>query len=366
MRSWTPSAGALALLALACGQAAGQGGWSVDLAAGGSQHEAVSATMGTNSAILGVRFDGVPWLYLSAGAPLDDTGQPWVAAGAGRRLAVGAAPRLTLGADLAAHGYGYRDRALAASGTGATLEGLPFLAVSGPRTRLEAYSGIRHHEVRFEGASAGRSVHESGARLRLAPTLPLALTAEGRYVRAEEDAYPYAGVGAEVALGGGVLWGLAGRWLAGAAESTVWGVGAAVGVGPGLGLRLSLDQDGRDPLYWNAPRRRWSVGLSRSLGPRPASAPAAGLLPIAEAGRVTIRLPVSEADRPPALAGDFTGWEPVPMTRSGDVWTVTLPVGPGVHRYAFRRADGTWFVPAWMPGRTDDGFGGVSVVLVVP
>ncbi len=54
------------------------------------------------------------------------------------------------------------------------------------------------------------------------------------------------------------------------------------------------------------------------------------------------------------------------MAREGRFWTVTLPVRAGVHRYAFRAADGDWFVPASVPGRTDDGFGGVSAIVVVP
>jgi hypothetical protein len=365
MRSWTPLAGALVLAALAGGPAHAQG-WSVDVAAGGSRHEAVTAVVETNSAIVGLRYQGVPWLYLSLGAPLDGTGQSWAAAGAGRRLSARAAPRLAVGADLAAHGYGYQDRVLEASGTGATLEALPFLAVSGLRTRLETYSGVRYHATRFDGVSADRSVHDSGARLHLAPAHRLALTAEGRYVRADGTAHPYLGAGAEVALGPGMLWALAGRWLDEVEPTPVWGVGAAAGLGNGLQLRLSLDQDGRDPLYRNAPRRRWSVGLSRPLGQPPVFPPTAPPVAVAEDGQVTIVLPLAEAAEPPALAGDFTGWEPVEMTLHRGHWTVTLPVGPGVHRYAFRRADGTWFVPEGMPGRTDDGFGGVSAVLVVP
>jgi len=54
------------------------------------------------------------------------------------------------------------------------------------------------------------------------------------------------------------------------------------------------------------------------------------------------------------------------MVRQGDAWVLTLPLGRGVYRYAYRGADGEWFVPEGTPGRQDDGFGGVAAVLIVP
>jgi hypothetical protein len=36
-----------------------------------------------------------------------------------------------------------------------------------------------------------------------------------------------------------------------------------------------------------------------------------------------------------------------------------------VYHYAFRSADGEWFVPASMAGRRDDGMGGHVAMLVV-
>jgi hypothetical protein len=54
------------------------------------------------------------------------------------------------------------------------------------------------------------------------------------------------------------------------------------------------------------------------------------------------------------------------MTLAGGEWTATLVLPRGVYRYAFRRPDGSWFVPEGTPGRTDDGMGGAAAVLVVP
>ena len=46
------------------------------------------------------------------------------------------------------------------------------------------------------------------------------------------------------------------------------------------------------------------------------------------------------------------------MQREGGEWVVRLPLSPGVYHYAFRAANGEWFVPPSTPGRRDDGMGG--------
>jgi hypothetical protein len=104
--------------------------------------------------------------------------------------------------------------------------------------------------------------------------------------------------------------------------------------------------------------------MSRRIGRTPALAlPAALVTPVS--GRVTIRLPLSASDAAPTVAGDFSSWREIPMVRGADGWSVSLPLGPGAYRYAFRRPDGTWFVPEDAPGREPDGFGGFNAVLIV-
>jgi hypothetical protein len=53
------------------------------------------------------------------------------------------------------------------------------------------------------------------------------------------------------------------------------------------------------------------------------------------------------------------------MQQSGDAWTYTTELAPGVYNYAFVDASGKWFVPDGHPGRKDDGMGGAVAVLVV-
>jgi hypothetical protein len=67
-----------------------------------------------------------------------------------------------------------------------------------------------------------------------------------------------------------------------------------------------------------------------------------------------------------AVAGDFSGWQPVNvMTRSkAGVWTVVVPLDPGVHDYAFV-VDGERWVPDPAAPPVNDGFGGVNSRLAV-
>ena len=67
-----------------------------------------------------------------------------------------------------------------------------------------------------------------------------------------------------------------------------------------------------------------------------------------------------------AVAGDFSGWQPVhAMTRSeSGVWTVVVPLDPGVHDYAFV-VDGERWVPDPTAPAVKDGFGGVNSRLAV-
>ena len=67
-----------------------------------------------------------------------------------------------------------------------------------------------------------------------------------------------------------------------------------------------------------------------------------------------------------AVAGDFSGWQPVhAMSRSAaGVWTVVVPLDPGVHDYAFV-VDGERWVPDPTAPGVKDGFGGVNSRLAV-
>lgn len=75
---------------------------------------------------------------------------------------------------------------------------------------------------------------------------------------------------------------------------------------------------------------------------------------------IQFRLDAPQA-RKVALAGNFTDWEPAyTLTRSEPgIWTVVVPLEPGVHDYAFI-VDGERWTPDPMAPAVDDGFGGLN------
>jgi len=66
-----------------------------------------------------------------------------------------------------------------------------------------------------------------------------------------------------------------------------------------------------------------------------------------------------------ALAGGFNGWSTTaePMRRSGDRWTTTIDLGPGMHSYKFVRDGATWVPDPRNTLVEPDGFGSVNSML---
>ena len=58
-------------------------------------------------------------------------------------------------------------------------------------------------------------------------------------------------------------------------------------------------------------------------------------------GMLTFSIRVDVSVGKVSLAGDFTDWQPLRMRRRNDVFSVTVPVGPGTHEYKFV-VDGRW------------------------
>ncbi|HEX6133880.1 MAG TPA: glycogen-binding domain-containing protein [Longimicrobiales bacterium] len=67
-----------------------------------------------------------------------------------------------------------------------------------------------------------------------------------------------------------------------------------------------------------------------------------------------------------ALAGSFSDWQPsYRLQPAGNgVWTVLLPLSPGVHDYGFIVDGEQWVADPYAP-QVDDGFGGVNSRLTV-
>jgi hypothetical protein len=356
-------AGAVALLGAAAPDAHGQA-WSVDLSAGRIDYTAVAADLGTAHLTSTVRYEPAPSTWLSGGGalPLSATDPLWTTAGGGRRWwAPGWSARTALGLDVTADTFLFRDRLVSRSGAGAGVELLPFVRLPAGEGHLDLRAGWRGHVLSHSGTSERRGVFDTGARFSYGG--PWQLVADTKVVYADGTAYPF--------VGGGVVYAPrsqpvhlrvhAGRWVSGALSDVAWDAKLALPLGQQT-FWAGVRQDGSDPLYWNAPRRTWSAGVTRRLGrPRVPAVPAS-----VPAGTATIR--ISARDAPGArlsIAGDINGWQPVAMRREGDGWVVQLSLPAGVYHYAFRAGAGEWFVPASATGRRPDGFGGHVAVLVV-
>jgi hypothetical protein len=339
--------------------------WAVDLSAGRINYP-LATDVGTAHVMGTLRYDPTPWAWLyGAGALPMRAGDPfWTSAGAGGRWmpARWRHRETSVGVDYAAEGFLFRDRLVPQSGSGASLDALPFVRLTAGRGQVDLRAGWRGYALSQSDTRDRRGVIETGARLAYGTATQF--EAETRLVHADGTTYPF--VGAALASGIGSLPVQvrlqAGRWLSDFASPTAWSAGLTVPLGRRAALWAAVRQDAPDPLYWNAPRRSWSVGVTRRLGRGLRSA----LPQSATAGTVTIRVEVREAAGDTlSIAGDFSNWRPMPMRREGDAWVVRLPLAPGVYHYAFRSHSGEWFVPASVAGRRDDGFGGHIAILVV-
>jgi hypothetical protein len=337
--------------------------WSVEVSTGRLVYEPIAAEVATSNVMGSLRYDAArgTWVYGSAALPMRADDTLWAATGAGGRVSRRMSSQASLGADVGAHGFWFRDRVVALTGTGGTLEALPFVRMSVGSGFVEGGGGWRGQTLSYAGIRESRGVFETGVRGGYGGTF--SVEGDARWVHAVEGTYPFVGVTVARQTSRVGVWGQAGKWLATTLDDRVWGAGAAASVGARTTVWGSVRQEGRDPLYWNTRRRVWSIGLTQQLGsPPPALAPVTRT----QAGTVVVRMRASDAPAGPvSIAGDFNKWQAAPMQRDGAEWVVRLPLASGVYNYAFRSASGEWFVPASTPGRKDDGMGGHVAVLVV-
>lgn len=366
--------------------------WSADAAVGRAVYDPLASRIGALNASVGIRHRGAGtrlrtsdrWLYLSGGTDLGAQGLVWGAGGLGARAAVLRGTGWDLGVELGAHGFGYSGSTYEVDvggfpvqvsdpgDWGGTVEAAPSLALRRGRAALELRSGMvgTFGPVDALGPDEGELLFVAGfdgsANATVEPLPGIQLGAVGRYMRFPEGGYPYLGGSAQLARGPAALWGFVGRWMSDSlpAPRNAFGVGASVTPRPGVRVTGGWQQEPSDPLHLNAPRRTWSVRVSRTFG-RAAPALPEVAAPPAPDGTTAIRLPAAALDAPPSVLGDFTGWEPVPMVRNGPFWEVRLAIAPGIHHYGFRDAGGAWFLPDGLP-TADDGMGGKSAILVVP
>jgi hypothetical protein len=374
----------LAILAiLAAPSAAWAQEWRASARVGRVTYEgAPTGASGGSSAVLGLGRTGPrDWFGASAAIPLGD--DPfWAVLGGWKRLDTRGTAGLLL--DLTGHGFIQRESATAAgtpapgplpfpsqpptllksdpSGQGVGAEVMAGGFAGSAALRLESRAGVAAQRSRLGDLLQERTLPTGDARLSLL-LAPLTLQAESRAWFDDSTTHAYLGGTLQYTRGPLQLWGSLGRWVAGGLDRTAWSAGAGAAVGPGVELQLGGRGNAFDPLYLSATETSYWAGLSLHVGGgRGLAAPVPAR---ARDGRAVVALPARAAKGWPSIAGDFTGWKPVPMQRDGSRWTYTVKLDPGTYHYAFVAEDGTWFVPESVPGRQDDGMGGQVAVLVV-
>ncbi|HEX2218857.1 MAG TPA: glycogen-binding domain-containing protein [Gemmatimonadales bacterium] len=335
----------------------------------------------SSSAVLGLgRTGSSDWIGASAALPLSE--DPfWAVLGGWTR----AGGRGAAGLLLDATGHGFVQRASATStpapspfpvpsqppvpvesdlsGEGAGGELMVGAFAAGRAVRVEARGGVAAQRSRLGGVVQGRAIPTGDIRLSF-PLTPISLGAESRAWADDGVTHTYLGGTLGWARGPVQLWGSIGRWVSGGLDRTAWSAGAGAEVAPGLELQAGGRGNAFDPLYLSATGSSVWTGISlRVGGGRAVRAP----VPVrTRDGASVIAIPARSSSGAPSVAGDFTGWKPVPMQREGSRWTYTTRLAPGVYHYAFVAEDGSWFVPESVAGRQDDGMGGHVAVLVVP
>jgi hypothetical protein len=339
---------------------------ALDVSAGQIVYQPLPATVATNNAAATVRYDsprGI-WLYGTGAMPFSGTDSRWGGAGIGDRLvqSPSSTRRVNIGADIDAHVFGFHDGVLDQGGKGGFMEAMPFIQVPAGLASFEVGGGWRSQTLSYAGIVDTHHVFESRAHASYGTLWTI--DGDARWLRASEGWYPFLGGGLRYRGTPVQAWLQTGKWFSNSLNDAAWGAGIDVTLTDRLALWSSVRQEAPDPLYWNLPRRSWSVGITRRFDIARQTQPLTTAQP--DAGGVLIRVNAADVDGASvSVAGDFNGWRPVPMQREGREWLVRLPLAPGVYHYAFRSDRGEWFVPSSVPGRRDDGMGGYVAVLVV-
>jgi hypothetical protein len=243
--------------------------------------------------------------------------------------------------------------------------GLPIGGIGG-------VGGTREPERRTDSSGAIAVAGGALTATRFLSGKILQLTAEAYTAENQAAAGTYRGLGATLTLPvGGADLSLGSRlWQAPDADGPVTQVGfqadLLVPLSASLFTRVSVGRTVSDPLY-GAPA---SLGGSFGMSWRPAGGASRHRLPVIELGEATaagraVRFRLRADAAHAAVAGDFSGWQPRPMQRQGDVWILEAVLPPGLHHFAFVLDGERWIVPDDAPGIIDDGFGRRNASVVI-
>jgi hypothetical protein len=147
-------------------------------------------------------------------------------------------------------------------------------------------------------------------------------------------------------------------WTAG------WELNPRFAVSVGGGRQLS------DPTRGSPDVTLYSAVLRYSLRTMPADVvgtsitSAARLLPTPDGTLLTVLVNAPDSVIV-EIAGSFSGWDPVPITKTPSGWQMQVVLKPGRYRVAIRYDGGAWRAPGNL-GRVKDDFDGESGIIIVP
>lgn len=266
--------------------------------------------------------------------------------------------------DLLARGFVYHDPLADVDGAGGLFLAEPYLAYSGQRARARIGGGLRAVGTSVAGRSTSRTAGVAAGDLNLTPSRYVTIRARGEVLYFDSRSLPHGELTAYARHDHGAFWAGVDRWQAEMLEETGWYVGGSLDLTSELAVRASVGRASGDPLFETPARNTWTLSLRYRFADRPGRA-AGRVLPEYGAEGVELRVPADLARGTLSVGGSFNGWTPVPMTRAGDDWTITLDLPPGYYELAFVDEAGRWFVPESLPGRRPDGMGGWVMILVV-
>lgn len=327
----------------------------------GEAADAVTGVSTGTSLSLGAAWEGTRrGLSLTLGLPLD----PGDATGWGSAMGWGDWPfLLPVGGIVAsAQAFGYRDPVLASTGAAAAVRVEAYRELSTDPVLVRLRGGGRGGTLLAGNATVRRVLWGGGADATVARG-SAAVRVSADVWAGPEAVYPALATTAVLSFGPAVAHGRVERWLHDASPTTGWGAAIDVRLRDRISLVIHASRPATDILFFSPPQQSWSVGIRYGIGdPRPASLPTALFSERDEP--VRLELPASGAG-PVRVAGTFSDWEPVAMTREGERWVLRLRLDPGVYEYTFIGPDGEWFMPEGTPGRKPDGFGGFVATVVV-
>lgn len=310
---------------------------------------------------IGSRFFG----GLSGGASLAEGVGSWAWGTAGGELSGRFTPTLGWGVSLETSGFVVQDptdyRAVA-------LRLHPELRVRVGRgiLLLGAAGGVGRSRAGATTAAISTDLWSAGGDLELRmPVGNATLIAGAGATHATAGTYGTGRVAADVRIGSARLRGELGSWRTPPGDwEGVGSFGVSLALGPSWSLWAGGGRSEPDALLGTPPGDFLGSGLSwRVLSTEPAVELPARVVD-ARAGTVVFEIRADEA-RSVSVAGDFSGWQEVPLERREGVWRAEVTLEPGLHHYGFL-VDGEWRVPEGAPGRTEDEWGRPTATVWVP